>query len=143
MVIQDLSYGILPLRCSSGFWELLLICHRNGGHWSFPKGHPNEGESPQEAAARELQEETGLKVAQWIDLPSITENYHFFRHSVQIQKQVIYFAATVQGCLSIQHEEVIYAEWLPLSNVKARVTYPQAERVADQLLSAISHLTSF
>ena len=40
--------------------EVLLIRDRNG-YWVFPKGHIDPGETPEEAAAREIQEETGIK----------------------------------------------------------------------------------
>lgn len=39
----------------------LLLCHATGtGHWDIPKGLQNEGETPLQAAKRELWEETGL-----------------------------------------------------------------------------------
>ncbi len=40
--------------------EVLLIRDRNG-YWVFPKGHLEAGESPQEAAVREVAEETGVR----------------------------------------------------------------------------------
>ena len=39
----------------------LLLCHVTGqNHWDLPKGGPNEGETPLQAALRETREETGL-----------------------------------------------------------------------------------
>jgi len=40
----------------------LLVKHRYGGHWDFPKGHMEGDESPLEAALREVLEETGLEL---------------------------------------------------------------------------------
>ncbi len=42
--------------------EAFLIQHVNGKHWGFPKGHPEEGESFEQIAVRELFEETGLQI---------------------------------------------------------------------------------
>lgn len=58
---REVSYGIVPLRYMEGGWQILLIRH-HAGHWTFPKGHADRGESPQQTAERELREETGLAV---------------------------------------------------------------------------------
>ncbi len=41
----------------------LLLCHATGAaHWDIPKGLPDPGETPREAAVRETLEETGLRL---------------------------------------------------------------------------------
>ena len=42
--------------------EILLIRHKNGGHWAFPKGHVEKKETEEDTALREIREETGLEV---------------------------------------------------------------------------------
>ncbi len=45
------------------FWGENVVLRKNqNGHWLFPKGHIEEGESPEEAAVREVAEEMGLRV---------------------------------------------------------------------------------
>ena len=39
--------------------RLFLLIQHQAGHWAFPKGHANPGESPAETARREFAEETG------------------------------------------------------------------------------------
>jgi len=39
----------------------VVLRRTRDGHWIFPKGHIERGESPQEAAVREVAEETGLR----------------------------------------------------------------------------------
>ena len=56
------SCGAIVFRKFHGNIELLLIKHANGGHWSFPKGHVEEGETEVETALREVHEETGLTI---------------------------------------------------------------------------------
>ena len=40
--------------------KILLVKGRKGGKWSFPKGHPEEGEEGYQCAWRETAEETGI-----------------------------------------------------------------------------------
>ncbi len=49
---HDASFGIVPVHERDGVRRFLLIQHL-GGHWGFPKGHPEKGESPVETARRE------------------------------------------------------------------------------------------
>ena len=55
------SFGAAVFRERDGRTEVLLILSRPG--WSFPKGHTEPGESPEQTAAREVFEETGVKVS--------------------------------------------------------------------------------
>lgn len=45
--------------------KVLLVHHKASGLWQFPGGHLDDGESPAEAAAREVFEETGVRAALW------------------------------------------------------------------------------
>jgi 8-oxo-dGTP pyrophosphatase MutT (NUDIX family) len=40
--------------------QFLIISSKSDGHWGFPKGHVEEGESVEKTAIREVKEETGL-----------------------------------------------------------------------------------
>lgn len=53
--------AIVVRRAKSGPLVLLVTAKRNPGHWIFPKGHIEEGESAKEAALREAQEEAGVQ----------------------------------------------------------------------------------
>ena len=59
---HEKSCGALVYRKHGDRTELLLIKHRFGGHWSFPKGHVELGENEFQTALREVKEETGLDV---------------------------------------------------------------------------------
>jgi len=54
---KRLSCGVIVVNDAAE----LLLCHVTGqDHWDLPKGGPNEGETPLQAALRETREETGL-----------------------------------------------------------------------------------
>ena len=59
---QEKSCGAVVTRKVGNGIEILLIRHKNGGHWAFPKGHVERDETETETALREIWEETGLKV---------------------------------------------------------------------------------
>ncbi len=127
-MIKDFSFGIIPLK-HDGEWRVLLICHKAGTFWSFPKGHADPGEEPYLAAKRELLEETGLSVEKLLsDLP-IEEAYVFRGPKGLIHKTVSYYIAKVSGVLNLQPEEVEEAEWLSFEEAQKKLTLPQAKEV--------------
>lgn len=61
--MKTTSCGTATIRTSEKGLEVLLVKPRAGqDKWGFPKGHVDEGESHEEAAARETLEETGVAV---------------------------------------------------------------------------------
>lgn len=130
MVKKDFSYGIIPLRLVEGTWQVLLVQHINGHYWAFPKGHAEQGESPSQAAVRELKEETGLEVLEFLPLEITPEHYNFTHQGELIEKTVAYFVAKVGGEISMQTEELEGVVWVPLSEASDRVTYENSREIA-------------
>jgi bis(5'-nucleosidyl)-tetraphosphatase len=123
---QEFSFGIIPLRQRRGQWEVLLIQHQ-AGHWAFPKGHAEPGETPQQAAVRELQEETGLLITKYLSEEPISESYFFFSKGQRIHKTVQYFLAHVTGKVQIQEAEIINSQWLPIQHAAGFITFKKAK----------------
>jgi bis(5'-nucleosidyl)-tetraphosphatase len=136
--MQDYSFGIIPLKYnhSSKEWDVLLVLHQSG-YWAFPKGHADPGESPQETAARELKEETGLSIDRFISDEALKENYSFFIRKKQIFKTVLYFLASVNGDVVIQETEISASCWLPLRLAAGRVTFPEGKHLCSKALHLI------
>ena len=127
--IKDHSFGIVPLTYRQNFWEAFLIQHLNGGHWGFPKGHSEKGESPKKAAERELREETGMKVIRYLDHPYLVENYQFTRGAVWVAKTVHFYLAEVTLEYILQAEEIIAGKWLPLKELTFYATFPEEKKL--------------
>jgi bis(5'-nucleosidyl)-tetraphosphatase len=136
-MIYDRSYGIVPLRRINDEWEILLVQH-NAGHWAFPKGHADAGESHQEAAARELQEETGLTVEAFLSKETLTEQYMFKWKGDLIKKEVIYFIALVQGTIALQEKEIMSCQWLPLKNAEEKMSFKEGKNLCRQVQKILS-----
>ena len=86
-VKQEKSCGALVYRVRQNAVELLLLKHRFGGHWSFPTGHVESGETECETALREVKEETGLT----IDLQEGFRQCVEYYPKPNVKKQVVYF----------------------------------------------------
>jgi bis(5'-nucleosidyl)-tetraphosphatase len=134
---HEASFGIIPMRLaddssqdsSPQSWEILVIRHKHGQHYGFPKGHPNAGETPEETAKRELFEETGLALEHFLPGMTFHEEYTFYWKGEKIHKRVSYFVAQVTGVIKTQDEEISEAVWLSLADAERLLTYPQARNM--------------
>lgn len=130
---KETSYGIIPLRFYQNGWQILLIQH-HGGYWAFPKGHADANESPQETAARELYEETGLTVQRYLSTESMIENYFFSFRGQRISKTVHYFLALVEGKVVIQESEIQASQWLAISEAYHHMTFKEGKRICLEVI---------
>lgn len=75
--------------------EILYLLLRHPTHWSFPKGHIEETETPLKAALRELEEETGITKEEIEIISDFKDStsYVFFRNGEPVNKKNIYFLA--------------------------------------------------
>lgn len=131
---KDESFGVIPLKREGSGYQLLLVHHR-AGHWAFPKGHADhENETPHQAAERELGEETGLLVDEWLDHPPLHEHYTFTYEGETIDKKVTYFVALVHGIISLQEEEVSNALWLSPQDAANLITFPEGREMLQKVV---------
>lgn len=123
---KEISGGIVVFREEpDGSRYYLLLRHANGGHWSFPKGHLEEGESAREAAVRELTEETGLRPEEFLADFRERIHYSYRREGERVEKAVVYFLASVDGLtdpVSLSDEHLDY-EWVPFEEALDKLTY--------------------
>jgi bis(5'-nucleosidyl)-tetraphosphatase len=134
MHIKEDSFGVIPLQQKGAYWQVLLILHKGGRHWAFPKGRGNPGESPLESAKRELQEETGLEVEKLLQEEPLVERYEFRRKKEVVTKTVQYFPALVKGEVRLQPEEIQDAKWVPLKEADAHLTFREAKEMCRSLV---------
>lgn len=91
--------------------------------WSFPKGHLEAGETAEQAAVREVFEETGLTAE--VNAPLGTIAFWFMLDGKRIHKTVHHFLLIAQSFeLSDADIEVDAIEWIPLPDVHGRLAYP-------------------
>ncbi|MEZ5117443.1 MAG: NUDIX hydrolase [Candidatus Nanopelagicales bacterium] len=103
--------------------------------WSLPKGHLEEGETPEDAAIREVEEETGIRGRVLAPLGVI--DFWFVVEDRRIHKTVHhYLLEAVGGELSDEDIEVVEVAWVPLEELPGRLTYADERR----LLGRVSEL---
>jgi len=138
--IDEKSAGGLVLKGLSPNPKILMIQVKNlVGKivWTFPKGHLEQGETPIQAALREVEEETGWKCA----LTSSGKkkyfekvHYQFFRGTKLVKKVVTWYLMTPQQKTGEKDiEEVIKVRWVSLEKAKDLLQYPSDNKLLKKL----------
>lgn len=124
-MIEQQSAGIITFA-RKNHEQKYLILHYLSGHWDFPKGKLEPGESHQQAANRELQEETGLH-AQIIPGFQESLSYTFKERGKLIKKTVTFFVGiTDEQPIRLSREHTGYL-WLPYEKAHEKLTYSNAK----------------
>jgi 8-oxo-dGTP pyrophosphatase MutT (NUDIX family) len=98
--------------------------------WSLPKGHVEDGESNEQAAVREVAEETGIAGEILGVLGTI--DFWFVADGRRIHKTVHHFLLrAVGGELSDEDIEVTEVAWVPFPELRARLAYPDERGLID------------
>jgi 8-oxo-dGTP pyrophosphatase MutT (NUDIX family) len=117
---RETSYGGVVVRGD----EVIVIVPR-GRHrvLGLPKGGPMDGETPQETAAREVREETGITARVERRLGQVAYSY---------------LCVFEDGDTADHDHEVDDARWIPLREARRRLSYPGERRMIEQALSILA-----
>lgn len=132
--MPDCSFGTIPFRIETGVVQFLLVWETWGeGHWNFPKGHPENGETPLETALRELQEETGLVPDEIVSHEPLVQEYSFQHEGRQIDRRLEYFLVRVRDTgINLRTEEVSQYRWMNLEELLSTTPFPELKETARQ-----------
>lgn len=135
------SAGGIVVRVDKGRPSLVVGLRRrdgerHGGTWTLPKGTPDPGESIEETAVREVEEETGLRVRIVAPLPSI--DYSFVQGGARIHKTVHYFLMEpVGGDLARHDHEFERVRWARFEDARSLLTFDSERGLAETAAAAL------
>lgn len=129
--VDETSAGGLVVDRSGPVPRAALIArHDRRGRlvWSLPKGHLEGGETPEDAAVREVEEETGIRGT--VLAPLGTIDFWFVADQRRVHKTVHHFLLEAEGGeLSDADVEVVEVAWVALADVPATLAYADERRL--------------
>ena len=109
----------------------VLLIQQIQGHWGFPKGHVEAGETEIETAIREVKEETNIDV-------EINENKKYTMEYITdkgVPKQVVFFIAKkISGDETNQESEIKSMKWLNFKDALKMITYENTRELFEKIL---------
>lgn len=100
---------------------------------ALPKGHPDPGETPLQAAAREVREETGVEVESMGSLGEI--DYTYERNGREVYKRVEFFLFAYRGGELSHDHEIADVFWIPLEEAAHSLTHAGEREMVRRALS--------
>jgi 8-oxo-dGTP pyrophosphatase MutT (NUDIX family) len=120
--------GGIVIRRGDGAPEVLLVHRPKYDDWTFPKGKAHRGESDEDCAIREVEEETGLRCALTVELAGTS-----YADGQGRPKSVRYWAMRPESGEFAPHSEVDEIRWLPLEEAAPALSYARDRDVLASL----------
>jgi 8-oxo-dGTP pyrophosphatase MutT (NUDIX family) len=130
---REVSFGGVVVRGD----EVVVIVPRGRRRvLGLPKGGPDPGESPEQTAAREVREETGITATVRDRLGQV--DYSYRRSGRRTEKTVHFFLCIFESGDTADHDhEVQDARWMPLREARRRLSYPGERAMIERALSIL------
>jgi 8-oxo-dGTP pyrophosphatase MutT (NUDIX family) len=128
VVVRDLDViVIVPVRRDARGTTVLAL----------PKGHPDGDESPEQAATREVAEETGVTARLIDELGEV--RYSYERNRRRVAKRVSFYLFEYRsGDLADHDHEIEKAFWMPLAEAREALTYDGEREMVNRALSRLT-----
>jgi 8-oxo-dGTP pyrophosphatase MutT (NUDIX family) len=134
------SAGGVVIRRRRGGVDVALAARRTRKGdlaWGLPKGLVEDGESSEEAAIREVQEETGLEAKPIEPLGDIS--YWYVWEGERIRKKVTFFLMEATGGDVTHHDdEMEDVRWFPLDEARRKASYPSERETLNRAARALA-----
>lgn len=148
LIAFEKSVGGVIVR-QEGKKSFFLLLHYPSGHWDFPKGHVEKGESDEQTLRREIKEETGIER---LEVVSKFKKYSFYYYkakrkerikrinngiSTNVAKVVVYYLVkTIEKEVTISHEHKGF-QWLEAEQALEKITFPKSRKVLQAAIERI------
>ena len=131
---REFSAGGVVVRPGADGIQMATVSPREG-ILARPKGHPEAGETLEQAATREVREETGLVADPIERLGDV--RYWYSWGGERVMKTVAFFLFRYRsGSIEDHDDEVVSAQWVPLDQAPALLSYKGEKDMAEKAVSA-------
>jgi 8-oxo-dGTP pyrophosphatase MutT (NUDIX family) len=141
--VEETSAGGLVVDISGQPMRAAVIARLNRAgrvEWCLPKGHLENGETPEEAAVREIAEETGIEGRVVGSLGTI--DYWFSAEGRRVHKMVHhYLLEATGGTLTVEgdpDQEAIDVAWVPLEELGNLLAFPNERKIAREATARLA-----
>ena len=140
-VKRQVSAGGVVYRVHEGRVEFALVCPTGRSVWCLPKGMVEAHEKPEEAALREVQEETGLVARPKGSLGEIEYWFAERAQGIRIHKRVHHFLFEAMGGSLADHDhEIGEARWFDAAQAQRSLAYANERTILDRAIQATASL---
>jgi len=137
-VVREFSAGGVCVRRIDGRDHVAAIRVKGGKVLALPKGNIDRGESPEEAARREVREEAGVD-GEVVQKLGDVEYWYVRRGGTRVFKNVAFFLLSyLSGDVEDHDHEVDSAEWVPLDDAERLLQYKGEKQMAAAALTALA-----
>ena len=137
MEFDERSSGAIVFREEDGKRKYLLLYYGKG-HWGFPRGNLEDGETEKEAAIREIKEETGIEDLEFISGFREINEWYYKNNGKTIHKMASFFLAetnTEDVELSSEHSSY---KWLDYEEAMERLTFKNTRKVLEKAKKSLN-----
>ena len=131
------SGGVVYHRTAAGY-EVAVVHRARHTDWSLPKGHIEEGESQEQAAVREVKEETGLDARIVAPLGEVAYFYTSPKKGLIHKIVHHYLMEASPGELGGPNWEVSEVRWVPITEAHALLSYQKDREIVDKAISILN-----
>ena len=126
---DEISAGAVLHVMDKNFEINYLILNYSYGHWDFPKGNIESGETEIETIKREVMEETGIIDITLIEGFRQQISYKYRKKSKLINKTVIYYLAETKSNKVVLSFEHVNFAWLNFNSALNKLSFENSKKV--------------
>lgn len=112
--------------------HVLLVRYRGSGAWAFPKGHVEEGETFEQTAVREVQEETGVRAS--VVAPLTTTRYTNDRGEA---REIHWFRMQVEAAATALEDTFAEGGFVESGTALTLLSYPEDQQLLRAALAQL------
>ncbi|MEI6479912.1 MAG: NUDIX domain-containing protein [bacterium] len=137
--LYDASFGIIPIyKTENGDLKFLLVQSVKTEEWTFPKGHAEGEEKPEETARREVLEETGISDIEIVEGVKYLDTYEFERSGKITEKTVTLFVGFVKDIkVSVKEKEILDYEWATYEEALETISFEEPREILKKVVKDI------